>query len=131
MNISKQSVQYYELMMHIFFPAIKITERHNILYETIGYLPEEQEAYVKVWYIAGISLGCVIVCTVIEAGLFLLYNEKFHPFKNIIKKLSEVKGQEIELPQQNLPTAGESNTGFTIEESMDSPNSKMAKDSQL
>ena len=85
----------------------------------------------KVWYIAGISLGCVIVCTVIEAGLFLLYNEKFHPFKNIIKKLSEVKGQEIELPQQNLPTAGESNTGFTIEESMDSPNSKVAKDSQF
>ena len=75
------------------------------MYATIGYLPEEQEAYLKVWYIAGISLSCVIVFTFLEAGLFILYNEKFHPFKNIIKNLSEVNGQEtmkteIELPKK-------------------------------
>ena len=87
------------------------------MYATIGYLPEEQEAYLKVWYIAGISLNCVIVFTFLEARLFILYNEKFHPFNNIIKDLNEVKGKEtmadeIELPQQKLQTAGESNTGF-------------------
>ena len=67
-----------------FLLAMKITTRHNILYESIGYLPEEQESFINVWLLAGISLFCVILFTCFEAMLFILYNEKYHPFANII-----------------------------------------------
>ena len=63
---------------------MKITTRHNILYESIGYLPEEQESFINVWLLAGISMFCVILFTLFEAILFILYNEKYHPFANII-----------------------------------------------
>ena len=70
---------------------MKISERQNILYETIGYLPEELWASVEVWKIAGLSLYFVIISTVIEAWLFILYNNKYHPFKNI---LLDMEGKE-------------------------------------
>ena len=63
---------------------MKISERQKILYETIGYLPAELWASVEVWKIAGLSLYFVIILTVIEAWLFILYNNKYHPFKNIL-----------------------------------------------
>ena len=55
-----------------------------ILYETIGYLPEEQTSYENVWIIAGVSLAFVTCGTILEAFLFIIYNERVHPFKNII-----------------------------------------------
>ena len=63
---------------------MKISERHVILYETIGYLPEEQTSYENVWIIAGVSLAFVTCGTILEAFLYMIYNERVHPFKNII-----------------------------------------------
>ena len=73
---------------------MKISERQGILYETIGYLEEESLATVKVWTIAGLSLFFVIVFTVIEAGLFILYNNKYHPFKNILLDMDSKENKE-------------------------------------
>ena len=59
------------------------------MYNSIGYLPEEHQAYEKVWMLISISVIFVIVGTFVEAFAFILYNENFHPFSNIIdgKKL--------------------------------------------
>ena len=64
--------------------ATKISERHDILYNTVGYLPEEQTAYVYVWIIAGISIPLLILSTILEVFLSITYNETVHPFRNIV-----------------------------------------------
>ena len=46
---------------------------------------------------AGIFLVCFILCSVIEVFLFLLYNEKFHPFKNIIININNKDADTISL----------------------------------
>ena len=81
---------------------MKISERQGILYETIGYLEEESLATVKVWTIAGLSLFFVIVFTVVEAWLFILYNEDYHPFKDIIVDLKKDKKTIIKT-NENIP----------------------------
>ena len=73
---------------------MKISERHNILYNTVGYLPEEQTAYVHVWIIAGISITLLILCSILEVFLSITYNETVHPFKNIVVGIT---------PTENLP----------------------------
>ena len=70
---------------------MKISERQGILYETIGYLEEESLATVKVWTIAGLSLYFVIIFTLVEAWLFILYNNKYHPFKHILLDMNSKK----------------------------------------
>ena len=47
-------------------------------------MPEEQTSYEQVWIIANSSLVFVIFGTMLEAILVRIYNEKVHPFKNII-----------------------------------------------
>ena len=84
------------MVYKLFFTAIKISERHWILYETIGYLPEEQTAYEHVWIIAGSSLAFVIFGTILEAFLFIIYNERVHPFKNIIIDLITTEKQNVD-----------------------------------
>ena len=84
------------LICKLFFTAIKISERHDILYETIGYLPEEQTSYEQVWIIANSSLVFVIIGTILEAILFVIYNEKVHPFKNIIIDFITAEKQAVD-----------------------------------
>jgi hypothetical protein len=79
------------LLVPIYALGMKISERQGLLYETIGYLEEESLATVKVWMIAGLSLFFVIIFTLVEALLFILYNNKYHPFKNI---LLDMEGKE-------------------------------------
>ena len=58
----------------LFFTAIKISERHDILYETIGYLPEEQTSYEQVWIIAHYSykvIFCVMIIWLFEIAAVL------------------------------------------------------------
>ena len=88
----------------MYVTAIKISERHGILYETIGHLPEEQTAYERVWMIAGISLAFVIFGTILEAFFFIIYNEIFHPFKNIIIDLRNAEQNVNSISMNDLKT---------------------------
>ena len=81
----------YEFLVRIgliqtFFSASKISERHEILYNSIGYLSEEQKAYERVWTLATLSLAFMIIGTTMEIVLFLLSNAKFHPFSQILSE---------------------------------------------
>ena len=66
------------------FIALKIQERHSFLHDTIGYLPEENEAFESVNFLLFGSFGYIIGSSILEMILFYLYNSKFHPFKNIL-----------------------------------------------
>ena len=59
-------------------------ERHDFLYETIGYLPEEQIALDTVYIILYTSFGYMLIGSIFEALFFYLYNEKFHPYNEIL-----------------------------------------------
>ena len=80
---------------------MKISERHVILYETIGYLPEEQTSYENVWIIAGVSLAFVTCGTILEAFLYMIYNERVHPFKNIIIDLRTTEKLNVQNVSMN------------------------------
>ena len=59
--------------------------RHMFLFETIGYLEEEHTAYItSLWILFG-SLAYIMVATLLASICFNLYNNKFHPFSDILK----------------------------------------------
>ena len=67
------------------FPVFKMQERHNILFQTIGYLDEEQDALVRGYRLLFGSFAIVIIGSCLEAWFFWLYNGSCHPFAKILK----------------------------------------------
>ena len=60
-------------------------ERHDILWNSIGYLQEEQDALDTGIMIRNISLSAVIIGSLMETGFFYLYNGMYHPLASILK----------------------------------------------
>ena len=59
-------------------------DRHNKLYNSIGFLKEEQESMTAITnLILGFSIY-IFIASLFEAGFFYLYNSKFHPFAKIL-----------------------------------------------
>ena len=66
--------------------ATKIQERHIFLTNTIGFLPDEQVAYLNSWLIFETSILFWFSGTLLQWFFFMLYNQKFHPFKDILNE---------------------------------------------
>ena len=64
-------------------------------------MPEEQTSYEQVWIIANSSLVFVIFGTILEAILVVIYNEKVHPFKNIIIDFITTEKQGVDNVMMN------------------------------
>ena len=62
-----------------------ICHRHNLLFNTIGVLPEETDAYNLIICLICASHSCLLLLTIFEMIFFYLYNSKFHPFKMILQ----------------------------------------------
>ena len=62
----------------------KISERHKILYNSIGVHEEEIQAYHNVIWLMVVSFLLLVFCSTMEIIFFCLYNNKMHPFKNIL-----------------------------------------------
>ena len=60
-------------------------QRHELLWNTIGYLKMEQEALDRGRMIRNWSLIYMFVGTLLEAFFFFLYNGICHPFAKILK----------------------------------------------
>ena len=91
------------------FSASKIQERHNFLYDTIGYLQEEQDAYFNVWLYFDLSLGFMCIGSLYQWIFFMLYNQKFHPFADITKNIesyeltpNKLKTKRFTVPQDTI-----------------------------
>ena len=77
------------------FTAYNITERHMFLETTIGYLEKEHESFLRVQIILFGSLAYMIVGSILEGLLFILYNKKFHPFTKILDPDEEIELQTV------------------------------------
>ena len=71
----------------MFLAVFKMEERHEVLWNSIGYLQEEQDALDRGKLIRNTSLSCVIIGSIIETIFFSLYNNKFHPMADILKEV--------------------------------------------
>ena len=59
--------------------------RHEVLFETIGYLDEEKHALDNGFLILCFSFSYIGFGAIAETILFSLYNSKFHPFASILQ----------------------------------------------
>ena len=75
-----------------FFSVYKMQERHNILWNSIGYLDEEQKALERGYQILVSSVVWLILGSLGQAIFFQLYNDKLHPFANILKNPKTPEG---------------------------------------
>ena len=71
----------------------KVYERHMHLKATIGTLDMEDEAYVKCYYMAWIFYPIFICIGIFQVILFVLYNHKCHPFRNLLEEPAADAGE--------------------------------------
>lgn len=85
----------------------KVHERHMFLYETIGYLDQENTAYIKSILLLSGSLFYIIVSTLLGGYFFIKYNHSHHPFAGILDFSEEIQLDEIQPippnPDDELP----------------------------
>ena len=75
-----------KMIIHIVFQGSNICLRHNLLFNTIGVLPEEIDVYNLVLCLIFSSHVILLLLTMMELYFFYLYNSKFHPFCRILIK---------------------------------------------
>ena len=104
-----------------FFTGHKISKRHNLLYETIGVLPEEIEAYKNIIFFMVFSILAMVICTLIEVISFCLYNNKLHPFKNIlvISNQKTINNTYVMANPENIRSLSKENLVASTENSED------------
>ena len=59
-------------------------QRQTFLYNTIGYFEEERLSYIYGIILLSGSLGFMVFGNTLAWLFFKLYNEKFHPFQQIL-----------------------------------------------
>ena len=72
------------LLSPLIILGINIFERHNVLVNSIGALPQEIEAYHKIQWFIGLGYSLLQTLTMVQLGTYYLYNGKFHPFAKIV-----------------------------------------------
>ena len=72
-------------------------QRQTFLYNTIGYFEEERASYICAIILLSTSLGVMVLCNALAWLFFNLYNEKFHPFKEIL----DTSNGKIKIPFVN------------------------------
>ena len=72
------------LKLFCLFSAKRVHQRHSILEQTIGALPEEIEAYDTIRNLSPLMFLALIILTLVQLALYLVFNRFFHPFKEIL-----------------------------------------------
>ena len=72
------------LILITIFSAIEISDRQQFLDATIGSFIDENLAFKKAWFVLALSYLYLVICFLLQVFFFDLYNEKFHPFKDIL-----------------------------------------------
>ena len=80
----KMFPQILALKIHSFSDS-KISERHLLLKSTIDTLPEEDEAYNLAKLLSWVFFPIFVVLALGQILLFNLFNDRFHPFVEILK----------------------------------------------
>ena len=69
-------------------------ERHQFLYDSIGFHKEESEAMETVSHMVSGCTAFIFFGLYFEAYFFCLYNSKFHPFAQILDMSEEPEGKK-------------------------------------
>merc|ERR1719384_1514824 len=72
------------MLVPLIYTGSKINERHALLEGTIGILKTEDHSYKRVHLLLNISLPFFIIASVLEPAVYMFYNTKFHPWKDIL-----------------------------------------------
>ena len=83
--------------------AFKLQQRQTFLYNTIGYFEEERLSFVYSIILLSTSLGFMVLGNFLAWIFFNFYNEKFHPFKEILDTSHGKKKQYTVLPPNSRP----------------------------
>ena len=67
-----------------FFSVAKVYERHQILENSIGALPEEHQAYKTLLILTATCVPGLFIGTVLQFLSYYCFNRFFHPFKKIL-----------------------------------------------
>ena len=67
-----------------FFLVAKVYERHQILENSIGALPEEHQAYNFLLILTATCIPGLFIATVLQFLSYYCFNRFFHPFKDIL-----------------------------------------------
>ena len=62
--------------------------RHNFLWDTIGYLDEEENTRLNIIWLICASFVAISIGGIIQWFFFTLYNKKYHPFRDIFEYTS-------------------------------------------
>ena len=77
----------------LLYLGINVFERHDILVNSIGALPQEIEAFEQMKWMLGLSYSLLLICAILQMVSYYFYNGKFHPFADIL--LPETKCKYI------------------------------------
>ena len=72
------------IFIFLFISDTKVYERHLHLKATIGTLQMEDEAFVLCYYLSWVFYPIFTLIGILQMILFLLYNQKFHPFSVLL-----------------------------------------------
>ena len=64
--------------------ALNVERRHEFLWNSFGYLDDEEDALFTIRYLCLGSFIALVLGTILQWLFFSLYNEKYHPFKDIL-----------------------------------------------
>merc|ERR1719394_993425 len=84
-----RAVFHAVMILPIIFTATKVWKRHNLLEETIGYLKMEQTSYENITTLFYFAVVIVPVLTILELTFYLLYQCKYHPWRDILAEHEE------------------------------------------
>ena len=72
------------LLSPLIILGINIFERHDVLVNSIGALPQEIGAFYKIQWFIGLGYSLLLVVTIVQLVTYYLYNGKYHPFAKIV-----------------------------------------------
>ena len=75
---------FLDLFLFLFISDSKVYERHMHLKATIGTLQMEDEAFVLCYYLSWVFYPIFTLIGILQIVLFLLYNQKYHPFSDLL-----------------------------------------------
>ena len=71
-------------MNRYFYLGTNISDRHEILINSIGAFPQEIAAYKQIRWMIGLSYSLLLLLTLVQIVTYYLYNGRFHPFALIV-----------------------------------------------
>ena len=75
----------FSLLIPVFYTGSMIMSRHSLLARTVGTLEQEEAALITAVSLMILLPVCILITFLGQLGLYLLYNYRLHPWKEIVQ----------------------------------------------